>query len=233
MLSKQISVLIADDEKHARNRLISLLSEKSTFNVVCEVDNCDDLVKSIEKYKPDVAFLDINMPGDSVFKAIASINRRPIIVFQTAYSDYGPDAFDLNAVDYLLKPISRERFTISLNKILDRLAEGKRESISVMSGDKLNVLKISEILRVSFEDGFSFIHTECQRIYSDKTLTYYDEILSSYGFYRISRTDLVNINSIHKVVTRQNSSYSVEMDNGETLNISRRRVNGLKEILTN
>lgn len=232
MFSREVRVLIADDEKHARDRLKSLLSENSVFNVVCEVTSCNELVQKIEQHRPDVAFLDINMPGESVFKVIASVNIKPLIVFQTAYSDYGPDAFDINAADYLLKPISRERFYIAVDKILQKLAESNNETITVQSGEKLNILKISEIIRISFEDGFCFIYTDSQISYSDKSLSYFDEALNKYGFYRISRTDLINIKFIDKLVSHQNTNSFVELISGHTLNISRRRLNGLKKILT-
>lgn len=242
MSSNIITVLIADDEKPARNRLKSLLKEHNNFQIVAEAENGDEVLSMLISKSPQVAFLDINMPGASVFSTIPSLKNPPLIIFQTAYSEYGVKAFDINAVDYLLKPISKERFKTAIEKLQlniglgssESQAENKNESIeiiSIKSGDSIRVIKVKHIHKISFEDGFSFIYSGAERIYSDKSLNYYDELLKNSGFYRVSRTDIINISYISKLHPMFKGQYSVELKSNERINISRRRLQGLKELL--
>jgi two-component system, LytTR family, response regulator len=149
--------------------LKSLLSENPGFKIISEAVNGDQVLTEIIGKSPQVAFLDINMPGASVFTTIPSLKNPPLVVFQTAYSEYGVKAFDINAVDYLMKPVSLERFNLALKKILislkkessDELSPQKhipKDVLSVKSGESIKIIKIQTISKISFEDGFSFIH---------------------------------------------------------------------------
>lgn len=240
MPSNKINVLIADDELPARNRLKSLFKGYEDFKIISEAENGDEVVSKILIDKPDVAFLDINMPGASVFKTIPSFEKPPLIVFQTAYSEYGVKAFDVNALDYLVKPISRDRFKIAISKVKVALgAKHKAEDInglpldviSIKSGESISVVKIYEVERIGFEDGFSFIYTGKDRFFSDKPLNYYESILSGNGFYRVSRNDIINISCVNKLHPMFKGQYLVELENGEKIVVSRRRLPGLKSIL--
>lgn len=242
MFNGIITVLIADDEEPARKRLKTLLSDYSMFKIISETENGDQVVSEIIHSQPQVAFLDINMPGASVFNTIPSLRNPPLIIFQTAYSEYGAKAFDLSAVDYLLKPISRERFKLAIDKILSVLnrhivddnvyMNTPKEFISVKSGETIKIVKINIIFRISFEDGFSFIHTATDKLFSDRSLNYFEGSLESVGFYRISRTDIINLSFISKLHPLFNGLYIVELLNGEKLNISRRRIHKLKELIS-
>lgn len=242
MSSGKITVLIADDEEPARNRLKSLLSNNSSFKIVYEAENGDQVFTGIIEKEPMVAFLDINMPGASVFNTIPSLKNPPLVVFQTAYSEHGVKAFDIDAVDYLLKPVSRERFNKSLNKIISVLGISKdsvkadhsdplKDVISVKSGETIKVIQIGDINRISSHDGFSFIHTGSEHLYSDKSLNFYSDLLEDRGFYRISRTEIINLKSINKLHPLFKGQYVVELHDGEKLTISRRRVQRLKELI--
>ena len=242
MSSHKISVLIADDEIPARKRLKSLFKDQDQFKIVAEAENGDEVLKLIIEKAPQVAFLDINMPGASVFTTIPSLKNPPLVVFQTAYSEYGVKAFDINAVDYLMKPVSRDRFAQSLEKLLPMLnqkplseLESHRETIkdviSIKSGEAIRVLKVNKISRVSFDDGFSFIHCAKEKLYSDKSLNYYEELLEDRGFYRVSRSDIINLQFIDKLHPFFNGQYILEMLNGDKIKVSRRRIQGLKELI--
>lgn len=249
MSSTEITVLIADDEAHARNRLKSLLAENPRFKIISEAHNGDQVLTEIIGKSPQLAFLDINMPGASVFTTIPSLKNPPLIVFQTAYSEYGVKAFDINAVDYLMKPVSRERFNQALEKILSSLKKETsdessshderisqkhipKDVLSVKSGESIRIIKIQTISRISFEDGFSFIHAGGETLYSDKPLNAYEELLEEKGFYRISRTDIINLAYINKLHPMFKGQYIVEMESGDKINISRRRIQGLKELIS-
>ena len=243
MSTHRIKILIADDEIPARKRLKTLFAEDSRFHIIAEAENGDEVLRMIIEKSPQAAFLDINMPGASVFTTIPSLKNPPLIVFQTAYSEYGVKAFDIDAVDYLLKPISRERFKKTLDKICQHLYPAIQEQpevinnntidiISVKTGDSILVIKIGKIERISFEDGFSFIHRSGEKLFSDKSLSSFEEILNGNNFYRISRTDIINLDFIKKLHHMFKGQYVVEMKNGDRINISRRRIQGLKELIS-
>jgi len=245
MSKEKVKVIIADDEAPARKRIKSLLIDNQEFTIIGEAENGDQVLTEIITKSPQVAFLDINMPGASVFATIPSLKNPPLIVFQTAYSEYGAQAFDINAVDYLLKPVSRERFNQALEKITLKLnmsstsgtesntgREPVKDVISIKTGESLRVLKIEKITRLSFEEGFSFIHYGKEKLYTDKSLNAYEEILGDRGFYRISRNDMVNLLYISKLHPMFNGQYIVEMSSGDKINISRRRIQGLKELIS-
>lgn len=244
MSTNEMTILIADDEAPARKWLKSLLADHPNCNITAEAENGDQVLSEIVSKAPQVAFLDINMPGASVFSTIPSLKNPPLIVFQTAYSEYGVKAFDINAVDYLLKPISRERFNQALEKLRLNLNQnrdvptGEREQkappkdvLSIKSGESIRIIKIDKIYRLSFEEGFSFVHYGQERLYSDKSLNHYEEILENTGFYRISRTDIINLKYINKLHPMFNGQYIVEMQNGDKISISRRRIQRLKELI--
>lgn len=238
MSSNKITVLIADDELPARNRLRSLLKDYNDFKIVSEAQNGDEVVSKIIIDKPQVAFLDINMPGSSVFDTIPSLDNPPIIIFQTAYSEYGAKAFDVNAMDYLVKPISRERFDNTINRIRTSLnikAEDIKEKsvdvISVKSGEAIRVINIKKIEKIIFEDGFSFIYIGNDRVFSDKSLNHYDSLLEDKGFYRVSRNEIINISFVIKLHSMFKGQYLVELKSGDKITVSRRRLSGLKGIL--
>lgn len=239
MSSDKITLLIADDEAPARKRLRALLVDKPRFRIVDEAENGDQVVAKIIENNPQVVFLDINMPGASVFSTIPSLKDPPLVVFQTAYSEYGAKAFDIDAIDYLLKPVSRERFDQALKKIETTLGKGPlqektkqglpRNVLSIKSGETIRVVKIASITRISFENGFSYIHLDKEKLYSDKSLNAYEEQLHNMGFYRISRNDIINLAFIYKLHPLFKGQYMVEMQSGEKLTVSRRRIQGLKE----
>jgi DNA-binding LytR/AlgR family response regulator len=232
MSARKIRVLIADDEAPARKRLHDLFSDYGEFEIIGEAENGDQVLKLIEELSPQVAFLDINMPGASVFNTIPTLKEPPHILFQTAYSEYGAKAFDINAVDYLLKPVSRSRFEQAIGKLKPLIKiESPKDVIPVKSGESIRIVKIETISRISFDEGFSFIYSKGEKIYSDRSLNHYEELLAEKGFYRISRSDLINLQFIEKLHPLFKGQYTVELTGGHRIIISRRRIQGLKQLI--
>jgi len=228
-------VVIADDEIHARERLRDLLDRFDCFDIVAEATDGDEALNAIITHSPQVAFLDITMPGISVFQTIPSLKQPPLIVFQTAYSEHAADAFDINALDYLLKPVRFERLEKSVEKIKAQFPEevipepekSTSGTLSVKVNGRIEIITIADIVRISFEQGFCFIYTETEKIISDKYLNSYEEILEPQGFFRANRNDLVNIKSITVV-----HSHSLALQNGDSVDLSRRKAQTLKKIIT-
>lgn len=243
MSAGEVTVLIADDEAPARKRLKSLLEPHSYFKIAAEAENGDQVLKYIIEKKPQVAFLDINMPGASVFSTIPSLKDPPLVVFQTAYSQYGVEAFDIDAVDYLLKPVSRERFAKALDRLMARLGrdvektvepavEQSSDVLSVKTGESLRIVKIESIRRISFEEGFSFLYCGEEKIYSDKPLSHFAGVLENRGFYQVSRSDIINLKKMIRLHPFFNGQYVAELSSGEKVHVSRRRAQGLKELIS-
>lgn len=239
-----ITTIIADDESHARERLHELLGRFAQFEIVAEADNGNEALQLIITHKPEVAFLDINMPGMSVFQSIPSLQNPPIIIFQTAYSEYAADAYDINALDYLLKPLRFERLEKAVAKILEKQALSKPENIkssettvkpaehvTITIGGKTKIIATKDVVRISIEDGFCYLYTINEKIISDKYLNYYEEKLLGSHFFRTSRTDIINLNHIAMINKEFQGTYIIEMKNGMQIDLSRRKAQELKKIV--
>ncbi len=239
-----IKTLIADDESHAIDRLKDLLSNHKQFQIVAVARNGTEALEQMVSNTPDVAFLDINMPGVSVFKTISSLQVPPIIIFQTAHSKYAADAFNIDALDYLMKPVSRERFARAVGKILEKMSGSEiatkasepvereqTEKISVKVRDTIKIIQVSDIRKICFEEGLSFIHTEEGRFFSDRSLNYYEEKLQDMGFFRSNRANLVNLSFVAAIHKGFKGAYIIELQDGSHVDLSRRKALILKKTL--
>lgn len=232
-----IRVVIADDELPGRERLKSLLEEIDTIEIVAETENGTEALEAIITHEPDAAFLDINMPGISVFTSIPSLQKQPLIIFQTAYSEHAVQAFEINALDYIMKPLRRERVQQAVDKItqvLNRPVSEPQESntvdtISVKVNKTIKVLSIADIVRISFENEFSYIYTTEGKYISEKYLNYYENLLEKHNFFRASRSALVNLNHLSAVHTIDKGVYVIEFQDKSRIELSRRKGQLLKK----
>jgi two-component system LytT family response regulator len=233
-----ITTIIADDECHARERL------KELFDIVAEAKDGNEALQLIITHKPEVAFLDINMPGISVFQSIPSLQNQPMIIFQTAYSEHAAEAYTINALDYLLKPVRFERLEQAVQKILEKRGHStqKRQDssetpakpanhLTITVGGKTKIIAPKDIVRISFEDGFCYLYTESEKMISDKFLNYYEEKLTGSNFFRTSRTDIINLDRIAMIHKEIEGMYIIEMKNGMRIDLSRRKAQQLKEFI--
>jgi DNA-binding LytR/AlgR family response regulator len=239
-----INTIIADDEIHARVRLRELLDRFALFQIVAEATDGNDALQLIIAHKPELVFLDINMPGMSVFQSLPTLQNPPLIIFQTAYSEHAATAYEINALDYLLKPIRFERLEKTVAKIIEKrsliktghlrsseLMAKPLEHLSITISGKTKFVAAQDILRISFEDGFCYFYTINEKLISDKYLNYYEEKLKGSNFFRTSRTDIVNLAHIRMINKENQGSYLIEMKNGMRIDLSRRKAQQLKEIV--
>jgi len=240
-----ITTLIADDESHARERLRVLLDRFGTFEVIAEALDGNEALHHIIAGKPQVAFLDINMPGISVFSSLPSLQDPPLIVFQTAYSEHAANAFDIDAVDYLLKPVRYERLEKAVTRIRSRLASRAvdqsasfgaparpMEQVTITVGGQTRVIAAGDIIRVSFENGFCYLHTHDEKLISDKYLSHYEEKLCPQGgrFFRASRTDIINLDYVVLIKREFQGVFIIELKNGMQVDLSRRKAQQLRKV---
>ena len=211
---------------------------------MAEAADGNEALNLIITRKPSVAFLDINMPGISVFQSIPSLQQPPLVVFQTAYSEHAARAFDIDALDYLIKPVRFERLEKTVVKIRERLSApasvpaesgetsgGPAEQVTVTVSGKTRVIATDDIIRISFENSFCYLYTPGEKLMSDKFLNYYEEKLSGGRFFRTSRTDIINLNHVSMIHKLLPGMYTIELKNGMQIELSRRKAQALKAII--
>lgn len=238
-----MKVLIVDDEQPARKKIISFLNNEAGIEQISEAGNGLEAIDKIRNEKPDIVFLDIQMPGKDGFGVIAEIGSEnmPPVVFVTAYDQYAIDAFDVNAVDYLLKPFDQERFKVSFSRVLDEvkfkrnrsnelrliLNEIKKEKkyldrILINVGAKYFFVALKEILYISSAEKYAELHTIKGKYLLRETMNNLEESLDPEMFARIHRSYIVNIEQIQEMQPWSHGDYVVVLKNGEKLQMSRR-----------
>ncbi len=241
----KIRILIADDEAPARARLRQLLKGNTDFEITAECSNGREAVQAILEQKPDLVFLDVQMPmlsGLDVCEAISSAPKLPLIIFVTAYDEYALKAFEFHAIDYLLKPFDRERFQKTLEHVRDQilhargLPPGQRLDAFLedlrsgfMRNDRLVFKENGRVIFVRSEtidwieaDGnYVRLHAGTNAHYIRGTLARLEAQLPSAKFMRISRSVLVNLDRIKELQPLFYGDYAVILQNGSKLNMSR------------
>jgi two-component system, LytTR family, response regulator len=234
-----IRVVIADDEAPAREKLERWLVEQPDVDVVGVVEDGLSAAQCIEQLRPDVAFLDIQMPMLSGLQVVGQLelSSAPLIVFVTAFDEHAVKAFDLNAVDYLLKPYDQDRFARTLQRVRERLhghesgatavAIGRArapscERLLVPDRERLQLIDAASIEWLEADDNYVHVHTPARSYLLRRTL---QDLLSQLGeqrFVRIHKSTAVNINSIESLTPLFKGDYEIHLNNGRILRLSRR-----------
>lgn len=236
-----IRALLVDDEDLARDRLRRLLAEASDVEIVGEAGDGAEAMEQITALSPDVVFLDIQMPGCSGLEVAASMPEpRPHIVFCTAYDQYAIDAFELHAVDYLLKPISRAR----LDRALERVRGGATPAAIPASaspaplkrflarkGNRFRVVSATDVVCFVSENGLTKLQTASEHFWISPTLNDLEQCIDPAQFFRISRAAIVNLDAVHEVTPEEGGQGAVALRDGTRLEVSRRRFRDLTERL--
>ncbi len=240
-MQKHFTALIVDDERLARKDLISILSEHPHINVVGEADDVSSAIQAIEQLNPDIIFLDIQMPGESGFDLLNKIKVEAKVIFVTAFDEYAIRAFEVNALDYLLKPVNPDR----LSRTIERLEQDEEsESIELrklnyddrlflMIDNQMKFLKIKTILSVSAAGDYSeIITTNRQKGLTLKSMKEWETRLPEQYFCRIHRSTIINMEYIDRLEEWFNYSFRVYLkDIEKPFVMSRRYVAKLKKRL--
>lgn len=256
-----LRVLIADDEERARRTLRALLDREPDVEVVGETGGADT-VRAIRELRPDLLFLDVQMPGRDGFAVLAELESEeiPVVVFVTAYEEHALEAFEVAAVDYLLKPFSDARFTKALERARERLAKSSlaavregveqvlervgeaRASSAADTGDpnaplifrdatRTHLVRAADIDWIEAKDVYVRIHAGARTLLIRASLQDLEERLAPLGFYRIHRSALVQIDRITELRHRSHGDYRVLLKDGTELRLTRTRKAGLEERL--
>jgi len=248
-LAEKITAIIVDDEPHAREALRIALAKHDMFEIIAECENGLQAVKAVNELKPDVMFLDIQMPKLDGFDVLELLgDQAPFIVFVTAYDEYAVQAFEANAVDYLLKPIDPARLDKSVRKIVERstsngspsiadvLTEAVRENellqrILVRDGSEVHVLPVDSIYYIESANDYVAIQTEASTHIKLDRLNKLEEKLDPRQFCRIHRSYLLNINYLAGIETESKDTKNAILTNGKQLPISRSGYASLRKLL--
>jgi two-component system, LytTR family, response regulator len=225
-----MKALIVDDEPLARRELRRLLGEFSWIQIVGEAGNIDEARAAIEKLSPDVVFLDIQMPGGTGFDLLAQLDRVPRIVFTTAYDQYAVKAFDVNALDYLLKPIEPERLANTLRKIQSpsaapgaAAADAPLEQLFIRDGPRCWFVPLREVSVFSAEGNYVRLLWGKERPMLGRSLASLEEKLDPKRFFRANRSQIVNLEFIQGVELGEGGRLHVQLRDGPEIEVSRRQ----------
>ncbi|MGQ0734469.1 MAG: LytR/AlgR family response regulator transcription factor [Acidobacteriota bacterium] len=241
-----IRTLLVDDEQPARNRLGQLLAAHTDVEIVGEAEDGIQAVERVHELSPDLIMLDIQMPGCSGLEVAASLARpRPAIIFCTAYDQYAVDAFELHAVDYLLKPVSRARLQIALDRmrsmrVVDREHQLDRVTRSdslvparflARKGPRFIVVPRGDVIAFTFHEGLTRLHTASEQLWMQPTLAALARRLDRASFFQISRTVIVSLDAIREAKPFPDGTGEIVLTNGATHLVARRRWRALVDRL--
>lgn len=229
-----ISVLIVDDEQPARQRLRRLLGEHPQLDIVGEADNGQTALELIERQQPDLIFLDISMPvmnGMQVAKQLNEQPHQPHIIFTTAYDEYALQAFDVDAQDYLLKPIRQERLSKALQKLERQTATAKNSFLSIRERETVRRIAIEDILFLHSDQKYTEVHLANEVLLSSDSLKDLEQRFSN-DFIRIHRSTLVNRQHLIGIEQEDNACLALIKDSQTRPEISRRHQPDVRQFLT-
>ena len=234
-----LKAIIVDDETPARSELRFLLDEIGTVEVVAEADSVRKAIEQLKNHPCDVLFLDINMPeatGLQLAEALQHLRNPPAVVFVTAYTEHALDAFAVNAVDYLVKPVELDRLAQAVARVTTHVAlhaqAQKFERIPVEKSGKKVLISIDSIRFVMARDDYSYLQTDTDRYFSTVSLAQLEDRLESHGFFRVHRSYLINLVLVEEVEPVAGGTLLLRLEGiEEKIPVSRRRVAALKKVL--
>jgi two-component system LytT family response regulator len=238
-----IKTIIIEDEAPARSILKHYLKRHAKFELIAECANGFEGVKAINEYKPDLIFLDIQMPKLTGFEMLELLDSVPPVIFTTAYDEFAIKAFEANAVDYLLKPFDEDRFDkaiekalvriknsekVSLEKVSEASASKPLDQIVVTNGGKIEILIPDDIFMIEAQDDYVMIYTEKEQYLKKKTMAFYEDHLGQI-FMRIHRSYIINTLKIDNIELYGKQQYQIKLKNNLDVKTSKSGYKKIKE----
>ena len=240
-----IKAIIIDDERLARNELKKLLEQYPDISIIDEASNVDEAVEKIDLSRPDLIFLDIQMPGKTGFDLLAEIEKSPRVIFTTAYDEFALKAFEVNALDYLLKPIDPKRLADAIQKLQSEIALEQAsllgvnrgpltevDQVFVKDGERCWFVKLAEIRLFESVGNYAKVYFSTNIPLILKSLNALEERLDDRVFFRANRKHIINLHWIEKIEPYFNGGLLVELKGGEKIEISRRQTVKFKEMMS-
>jgi two-component system LytT family response regulator len=252
-MMKKHKALIIEDEQPARDLLKEFLKDFENIELLGEYADGFEGLKAINRMKPDLIFLDIQMPRINGFEMLELVDEEnlPLVIFTTAYDQYALKAFEFNALDYLLKPIFAGRFQVAVNKALQSLDAGnpKREQLNqalnsrmdsggfldrivLRSGEGVQVIAEEDIFYLEAQDDYVLIATRGEEFLKKKTLKYFEDHLDPTFFVRVHRSYIVRLDAIQKIEPYSKDAYLAQLKNGRKISVSKSGYSSLRQRLS-
>jgi two-component system LytT family response regulator len=240
-----LKAIIVDDERLARAELRKLLQEFPDIEIVDEAANAEEGVDKIETQNPDIIFLDIQMPGRTGFDMLSDLEKAPHVIFTTAYDEYALKAFEVNALDYLLKPIEPKRLADAVHKLqyeVNKERSGingtnrgpltEADQVFVKDGERCWFVKLSEIRLFESVGNYAKVFFGTNKPLILKSLNSLEERLDDHVFFRANRKHIINLRWIEKIEPYFNGGLLLELKGGEKIEVSRRQTVKFKEMMS-
>ncbi|HLT41908.1 MAG TPA: LytTR family transcriptional regulator DNA-binding domain-containing protein [Sphingobacteriaceae bacterium] len=232
-----IKAILIDDEPLARSIIIDYLKEYNQIEIVQECNDGFEAIKAINEHRPDLIFLDIQMPKISGFELLEVLENPPAVIFTTAFEEYALKAFEQHAIDYLLKPISKSRFQKAMDKYLSNPISQKNntqkliedidypngfiERVLIKRGSSLKVIPTNKIIYLAADDDYVNIHTDEGSYLSNKTLMYFEKNLDPTSFVRVHRSFIIQIDQIQRLEPYEKDSHRAILKNEIRVSVSK------------
>jgi two-component system LytT family response regulator len=242
-----IRAIIIDDERLARNELKKLLMDFPEIEVISEAANASEGIEQIESLNPELIFLDIQMPGKTGFDLLGELDKTPLVIFTTAYDEYALKAFEVNALDYLVKPVEPKRLADAIQKLhmqderepnqmqnlnINRSILSEQDQVFVKDGERCWFVRLSEIRLFESVGNYAKVYFGPNKPLILKSLNALEERLDEKTFFRANRKHIVNLRLIDKVEPYFNGGLLLELKGGEKIEVSRRQTVKFKEMMS-
>lgn len=243
-----MKAIIIDDERLARTELRKLLQDYPEIEIVDEASNAEEGIQKIDNHNPDLVFLDIQMPGKTGFDMLSELDHAPQVIFTTAYDEYALKAFEVNALDYLVKPIEPRRLADAVEKLKRTTHNGSAEKtihhteptnilgendqVFVKDGERCWFVKLSEVRLFESVGNYAKVFFGSNKPLILKSLNALEERLDDKVFFRANRKHIVNLRMIDKIEPYFNGGLLLELKGGEKIEVSRRQTVKFKEMMS-
>jgi two-component system LytT family response regulator len=240
-----MKVIIIDDEPLARSIVKEYLKGIANAELVAECNDGFEGLKAIQQFQPDIIFLDIQMPKINGFEMLELIEEPPAVIFTTAFDEFAIKAFELNAVDYLLKPFSKERFekaiqkyhqqqnNSSIEKVIETAAQSpaQQNRVVVKDGNKIKIIPVHQIHYLEAADDYVKIVTNDGKFLKKRTMIFFEKSLEGFQFVRVHRSFIVNTQLITRIDVYEKESHLLLLTTGEKIPVSKAGYSKLKDVL--
>jgi len=240
-----MKTLIIDDSRLARNELKRLLKEFDNVQIVGEAASADEAKEKINELKPDLIFLDIQMPGKNGFQLLEELEVLPEVIFSTAYDEHALKAFEYNALDYLVKPVQKQRLAGSVSKVFDKIKKKEAEQndggenlltihdqVFVKDGERCWFVQLSEIRLFEVSGNYTTVYFDKSKPMITRTLNYLESRLDDKTFFRANRQQIINLKWIERIEPWFSGSLRIYLKGGEEIDVSRRQTLKFKELMS-
>jgi len=250
-MMEKIRIIIIDDETPARELIKHYLKEVDSIEVIAECADGFTGLKSISSLKPDLVFLDIQMPRLTGIELVEVLTEKPEIIFATAYDQFALRAFELNAVDYLMKPFEKRRFLEAVKKAVDKIRSGSGNNVPanqllsikedlpspvnrivVRKANSINIIPVDQVRYVEAQDDYVMIYHSTGKALKQQTMKFYEDNLPKSDFVRIHRSYIVNVTEINRIEPYGKDNHVAILQSGDKLPVSRAGYKQLREDLS-